>query len=838
MKHYLLRITITLLSLFGLISIESNAQTDTIWLSSNGKSPVKQDSIFYKFEDGIQIIDGEIHLNRNHYYTNGALRKEIITPNTTLSFNHRTLKTKYYNLKGESRMEIETRLGHVWDKEKVYLDEKGKEIARYRYLKGGVLRGKKIRYYFDDILTIKEITEVSDSLTTKTLFYKSGKIARKIVESKTSKQETAYDRAGNIIGNLEYVYDNGWVVRNGKKIVFNFYNPLILGYQTYKNKRMIESRVYQEAYPDFPGIHYLVKGDTAFTFYEFNGEPLDTFIKYENTYSGTQYVESPDQVNTYKKNTLIGYIQYFKFWNGKIQQTLKNDTITYYNLLGEKLGTLKQTKTGKPLNGTEYTYYHTNKVASKTNYKTGQQVYKEYYDYHPETNKRYMYYRLRKDSLTGYFYSGKPKFTRSKTLEYQYYSPAGDSLPQYDDKFKGKVAYKYFFPPYDHLLKEKTVKKDGEIVYSKVWFKPDKTCPVQDSCQVHYIYKTTGLNYVYNENGTELEKILRRNGQVTLNDHHIFETIIKYPTAESIDISYREGTVVTQIDVKGGSEQYTTTKTDNRNGPFKHYSHYSGRLLREGTYKYHQLEGLCKEYYDTGKLKKTEHYSYGKLHGVATYYDPNGGQAYTMLYKNGNPYSGYKPNNITGMLEVYNTGICMNKIPLEDYNPAKADHLVSSESIELVNPETRTKYASLVMKNETITGAITYYNIKGKRIYKGLYKDGVLEEGDIFFEINDENAKPKEATLWPGNKDKYTLVHLTCKDDMYTITFYNHSMEVKNRVKLRDYTDIIELIKSKTKEESVYNKDTKGYEYNEFKYLNLSQQTLDILVNPENKINR
>ena len=43
-----------------------------------------------------QVIDGDVHLNRNHYYPNGKLRKEICTPNTTLSFNYRTLKTKYY----------------------------------------------------------------------------------------------------------------------------------------------------------------------------------------------------------------------------------------------------------------------------------------------------------------------------------------------------------------------------------------------------------------------------------------------------------------------------------------------------------------------------------------------------------------------------------------------------------------------------------------------------------------------------------------------------------------------------------------------------------------------
>ena len=86
-------------------------------------------------------------------------------------------------------------------------------------------------------------------------------------------------------------------------------------------------------------------------------------------------------------------------------------------------------------------------------------------------------------------------------------------------------------------------------------------------------------------------------------------------------------------DIFGRQKNTQYKKIDDRNGPFKHYDYYSGRLSAEGTYKYHKLGGKYKAYYKTGKLKEQSHYSYGQLHGVKTFHDPNGGQTYELLYK-------------------------------------------------------------------------------------------------------------------------------------------------------------------------------------------------------------
>ena len=110
----------------------------------------------------------------------------------------------------------------------------------------------------------------------------------------------------------------------------------------------------------------------------------------------------------------------------------------------------------------------------------------------------------------------------------------------------------------------------------------------------------------------------------------------------------------------------------------------------------------------------------------------------------GYPYSGYKPDNLSGLLDVYHTGVHINKMALIDYNPSKSDRIIKDEMLELIDSETQVKYASAIVKNEAIEGTITYYNPKGKRIYKGVYKDGVLKDGHVFFEIYEHMGMPDE----------------------------------------------------------------------------------------------
>ena len=839
MKTSALNVSFICCFLFCLISGLAYSQTDTVWYSSNGKSPIKKDSLFYSFKDGVQIINGKISLNSNQYYTNGQLRKEILTPNATLSFNFRTLKTKYYDINGLSRMEVENRLGEVWNIEKVYFNEKGQEVGRSYKQKDGTRRGKDVKYYFDDVLTVKEITETTDSKTVKTLFYKSGKVARKIIENKTEKQETAYNEQGEQIGGLTYVKNKRWEIVEGKKILFGTYDPFIEGFEVYKNKKVVEVRRFQEEYPSFPGLHSMVKGDITYTYYDFNGVILDTLIEVNGKRNGTEYIKSPDQIKTYNNNVVIAYTTYFTFWGKQIKKVFKNNTITYYNKIGDKLGTLTQSKNGRPLKGSKFTYYYTNDVELQTDYKDGDIIRIERFNYHQNTKKQYTSYLMEGDRISRYFFNGKTMFTLLGKSGRINYSPQGDTLPSYDQTYRGDVYYQYFLPPYDHLLKSKMVKRDGKIVYLKAWFKPEKTINIQDSCTVHYIYKDTGVNYVYNEKGVEIDKIARRNGQIDLNEHDIFETIIKYPKANSIDITYENGIVKTDVIVPnfiGGKKHYVSNKTDDRNGPFKIYDHYSGRLSEEGTYKYHKLEGEYITYYKNGRLKQKAQYAYGKLHGEKIFYDINGGTSYKLKYKNGYPYAGYYPNNRTGLLEVYNSGIHINTIGLKVYDVSNPQRLTESQSLILINPDTQNKYADLVIKNETIEGVITYYNPKGKRIYKGLFKDGVLKEGDVFFEIYENMGISNKRTSFFDNKPIYYLVHLNCKEGTYTLTFYDEQSTIKNKVMLKDYPKVIELIKNKTKEESVYNKDTKGHEYNEFKNLVLSKQSLDILFNPKKTI--
>ena len=85
-------------------------------------------------------------------------------------------------------------------------------------------------------------------------------------------------------------------------------------------------------------------------------------------------------------------------------------------------------------------------------------------------------------------------------------------------------------------------------MHIKAWFKPEKHVEIQDSCKVHFVYKHTGINYLYNEQGEEIEKIARRYGKVDLNDHDIFRAIIKHPETRFVDVTYDvEGTMTINV---------------------------------------------------------------------------------------------------------------------------------------------------------------------------------------------------------------------------------------------------------------------------------------------------
>ena len=339
--------------------------------------------------------------------------------------------------------------------------KRGKEVGRSRRQKDGTVNGKDIDYYFDDVLTIKEITETQDGVKTKTRYYKSGQVAYKIIESKSEKSETAYNKAGEQIAHLTYKKRNHWKEGDGKKMIFDHYLELPLGYNVYRNGKVVENRYYEELYVDFPGWH-TIKGDTTYTYYDFNGEPLDTFIEYKGHQQGTQHLSFPAKKETYRNDSLIAYTEYNIFWRGQVKETLKDNIVTYYNKTGTLLGTLKQSPSGLPLDGRKYTYYFSNDLKNMFDYKDGKLIRTTQFGYHPETYEQYTMYTSEDDSITGYFFNGNVKYHSLNGGGYQYYTATGDTLPRYDEKLRGKVSYHYFAPPYDHLLKEKVVKTRWE----------------------------------------------------------------------------------------------------------------------------------------------------------------------------------------------------------------------------------------------------------------------------------------------------------------------------------------------------------------------------------------
>ncbi len=142
----------------------------------------------------------------------------------------------------------------------------------------------------------------------------------------------------------------------------------------------------------------------------------------------------------------------------------------------------------------------------------------------------------------------------------------------------------------------------------------------------------------YDQSGNLVEQGLVRNGKRT-------GTWVTYHPGKQVPksiISYVDDKfngIYMELSQRGQVEKIMNFLNNNWEGRYAEYK--SGWLLKEGTYKNGQLDGVYREYFQYKDVPQKEvHYKDGKLHGPYRFYNEEGKVMVQGEYKNGEKVSG------------------------------------------------------------------------------------------------------------------------------------------------------------------------------------------------------
>jgi antitoxin component YwqK of YwqJK toxin-antitoxin module len=126
----------------------------------------------------------------------------------------------------------------------------------------------------------------------------------------------------------------------------------------------------------------------------------------------------------------------------------------------------------------------------------------------------------------------------------------------------------------------------------------------------------------------------------------LFETPHRGKNAQGISMT--DG-VKKEYYENGNLRKEETYKEDKREGAYKEY--YENDTLREeGEYKEGKQHGLCKQYYENGNLREEGEYRDGKLYGVSRTYYSNGTLEFERSYEDGEQVGAYRRYDKDGNL--------------------------------------------------------------------------------------------------------------------------------------------------------------------------------------------
>ncbi len=763
MKSIFILLSIILFPMF------SYSQSDTLWFDMYDQYATPKTADYYRFRGGSLVVDDKLITDRNFYYTNGNLMKEVKRNINGSKTSKWKLSFRYYNPEGESRLvSINTGDFYVGRVQYSYFDSKGKLLSKayFNRIEGAFIEGTMVEFYKDDLLKVKSIITKNNNVEVERKdFYKNGELAHVFkVEDVKSKEGISvyYNTEGKKIS--EFLWSIDGVEKNGKLILQDPKDFNVLGYKIYNKEQLEETRMYQQKGSNFPGQYMFTRNDTFFIYSYINNILTDTLsVVNSRLVNGVGYEEDG---NVFKKTTFLESetVEKIEYYTKELKQVkihVKGLKTVYYDEDNKILGSLissetKRANRTKPMDGSLFAWNtETNLLEKEFRYEQGELREELFFDYHPITNKRFNKSIKRYDkpyvwgnyTETVYFLSGNIKSitTRNKNrLSHQvFYNQNEEELPTTSDIEGEKITYDYFNIPDQEFVSFRRIDYKNNIISKTRWYSPNSEDKSQKDLQVKEEYKRDGLNMTFTREGTILSQGERVNGK-TVNGSE-FEFTVSYVDNEANGVfkTYKEGKL---------------------NGEFKRIGN-TGKVMEIKYYKNGKQHGEAKSFYKNEKLQYKSQYVDGKMEGIAVSYDMKGVELSQNTYKDGKMYNGEIQDYKTGLIQVYKEGFQVSsKFPQSNKEYIRQEKISENKLfVTIFYRENEGKFCEYYLVDNELDGPIKYYSSKGKILYSGVFEKGVLISGDLFYGIID-------------NTQNFNLVHLKCKGDLYTITYYDREL--------------------------------------------------------------
>jgi antitoxin component YwqK of YwqJK toxin-antitoxin module len=663
-------------------------------------------------------------------------------------------------------------------KKETYYDRDGKITAEATYLDGMPLDGTVTNINTENFSPLSFITYEDKTLVSSQEFYQNEKIKSESEILNHEKIQTFYDKDGKVIGKYSATLDdNDYPLnQNGTLVGFDTYgnNPDLISYiYTYENNASKKKILYYtDEQNNIENISYYK--DEYITKIEYFDR--DGTVKGELTYdeqgyypqNGTQYEQYATTV--YKDGQIIEKTSLYS--NGKIFEKTDDSQSIYYDKNGKELGRLTYKKSeygyNNPNNGSLY-YNDGDDITTLYKYKDGIVEYTASYSKYNDVIvlEEENFYNNNSLVRKVNFY---PNGTKQKEEIYQensyayepdlitYFNEEGKLLSTFAPGEKEGTKYDFFADGKIQLIEKY---KGGVIQYKKQYELENSSWWTENSTDM-YLFCEIDYNKegkFYSPEGELMSTALYKNGK---------------PFSGKV---YEK-------------DSYLSTETEYKNGQKDgiEMSTYNNEIYSK-TY-YQNGEKTKEELFSNGIIQSSIPYKNDIASGEAAFYDDEGEVISTLIYKDGQPYSGtyISKESYYSLIKItYEEG---NKISKQIFYDI--DTLVFEEKILENGNFNRFVYdtdGNIIYKYEMddsnrLNGDFEYYE-NGKIKYKATIKEGKLITGTVAIQSFDYSYTYGDSdthTVISVNKDilKLQVVNNTTK----TIEFNMEAKIKKDNSKL------------------------------------------------------
>ncbi|MFK7833045.1 MAG: toxin-antitoxin system YwqK family antitoxin [Winogradskyella sp.] len=724
------------------------------------------------YKDGF-FVDGAQNRNqrRNNYYT--EIKNDTIVD---IIYDKDLEGIRYENYRKVSG-------GRFLSK---YYGENGELIGELKTLDNGYTKGEEVFYYYEPMRVMQIKYYPFERLLGETVYYSNGQLRTKF-ELEPELKKTFYTKNGEELGSVTYVINNEYLKPvNGTEYLFSYsYKPdernLIRSVKTYQDGQLQKDELRHSDGSLKTITHYSDNKKELQISYDENGQEFARMV-YKDYYpfTGTEIIG--DKMAIYKEGELVKETAYYPKTKLVFSEKTQ-ESETYFDKEGQILGTLEidyQNKYAKPIAGQRFYVGYDSDIASIDTYENGYVKQRTVFRVKNMSETENVEFKR-----TEYFEDNS--YTRAR--EVTYYS---NGSKQSDIEYKGydKKSGKFYNDKEELMGSYDYLKKEGTLYE---FFSESNIIRLMQQEMNGNMTKLKRFDYGTYQRYGDVNAILVEEIDIACCSKYYKKNGDVFAEATYKDGKPWEGSVYDGI-----TRMLFTIKDGKREGVYRKFDYNQETILEEGQYVNDKKEGIVKKHKYNGVLESTETYKNDKLNGKTAYYDKEGKQIATLIYKDNLPYDGIKTisagYNKKPTQETYKDGNIIERVAYDDNGKRVSQYKDGKETQTIAyHKDSDKKRLTYTLGTYYINGEVIRYDENGIEQHKALFKNNKLESGIVYITSRDTYDKRVSYIILNKQKNKMSITMMGAEDNV--VFFAEENLEqgfaVKYINKLNVYMDNI-----------------------------------------------